>query len=298
MNVAAISNIATAISQATGEPFQPSEHSPVHGGDINTAFRLSDSHRTFFVKTNLVARQGMFEAEAAGLAEILSTQTLRSPRPICSGSTGKYAFLVLEYLELHGRRNDAEMGRQLANMHRCKHASQAARFGWQRDNTIGSTPQINTWSNDWLTFYGEQRLGYQLRLAQENGYGKTLTEPGEKLIASLPAFFSGYAPAPSLLHGDLWGGNAGFTLSGEPVTFDPAVYYGDRETDLAMTELFGGFGPDFYAAYLESWPLDPGYAKRKKLYQLYHILNHLNLFGGGYLSQAQSMIRQLLAECV
>lgn len=291
-----IAEIATAICQATGETFKPTETTRLHGGDINQAFKLGDGNRTFFVKANQAARLGMFEAEAAGLDEILSTQTLRTPRPVCVGVSGQHAFLVLEYLDLHGRRNDAELGRQLARMHQCKPDSNTHPFGWHRNNTIGSTPQINTWSNDWPSFFGQQRLGYQLRLTQENGYGQTLIDPGEKLIVHLAEFFPDRCPSPSLLHGDLWGGNAGFTSSGEPVIFDPAVYYGDREADLAMTELFGGFGQDFYAAYREAWPLAPEYATRKKLYNLYHILNHLNLFGEAYLPQAQGLIKQLIAE--
>ena len=204
----------------------------------------------------------------------------------------------MEYLDLaapgvSAQSNSADLGRQLALLHH----QTAPQFGWKRDNTIGSTPQINTWSDNWIAFLGEQRLGYQLRLAHKNGYGKQLVAQGERLMAHLADFFPGYQPVASLLHGDLWGGNAAFTVSGEPVIFDPAVYYGDREADLAMTELFGGFGRDFYAAYREAWPPDSGYATRKTLYNLYHILNHANLFGGAYPDQAENMIQRLLAIC-
>ena len=129
-----------------------------------------------------------------------------------------------------------------------------------------------------------------------NGYGDDVAELGQRLSARLPDLFDGYTPEASLLHGDLWGGNWGVDVSGEPVLFDPAVYYGDREADLAMTELFGGFSREFYAAYRQAWPLDAGYSTRKKLYNLYHVLNHFNLFGGGYLSQAQGMIDALSSE--
>jgi fructosamine-3-kinase len=142
----------------------------------------------------------------------------------------------------------------------------------------------------------DQRLGFQLRLAAQNSLGTKLQRLGELLLANLEGFFPGYRPPASLLHGDLWGGNAAFAISGEPVVFDPAVYYGDREADLAMTELFGGFDSRFYAAYREAWPLDPGYGTRKTLYNLYHILNHANLFGGGYVSQTENMLQRLLAE--
>ena len=135
-----------------------------------------------------------------------------------------------------------------------------------------------------------------MRLAGENGYGAQLQRPGERLLDALPAFFAGYLPQPSLLHGDLWGGNHAFLADGAPAIFDPAAYFGDREADLAMTELFGGYPADFYAAYRAAWPLDAGYAARRNLYNLYHILNHANLFGGGYAQQAEEMMQRLLAE--
>ncbi|MGZ8947750.1 MAG: fructosamine kinase family protein, partial [Methylococcaceae bacterium] len=169
-------------------------------------------------------------------------------------------------------------------------------FGWHRDNTIGSTLQINNQSNDWLTFWREQRLGFQLKLAGNNGYGGSLQANGECLCSDMAILFNDYMPQPSLLHGDLWAGNAAVDKLGSPVIFDPACYYGDREADLAMTELFGGFSRDFYAAYQAVWPLDDGYDVRKTLYNLYHILNHLHLFGGGYLRQAESMMAMLLSE--
>jgi fructosamine-3-kinase len=176
------------------------------------------------------------------------------------------------------------------------HRVTQARFGWVQDNTIGSTPQINTPEEDWIVFWREHRLRFQLHLATRHGHGGRLRERGERLLDEFPRLFAEYQPAASLLHGDLWSGNYAYTREGEPVIFDPAVYYGDREADLAMTELFGGFGREFYAAYREAYPLDEGYAVRKTLYNLYHVLNHLNLFGGGYLSQAQGMIDRLLSE--
>ena len=293
-----IADIAAAIRQATGNNFVPTHQSALGGGCINQAYKLGDGQRRFFVKTNQADCLGMFEAEFAGLEELRSAQAIRVPRPICLGITGLQAWLVVEYLDLaapgvSAQSNSADLGRQLALLHH----QTAPQFGWKRDNTIGSTPQINTWSDNWIAFLGEQRLGYQLRLAHKNGYVKQLVAQGERLMAHLADFFPGYQPVASLLHGDLWGGNAAFTVSGEPVIFDPAVYYGDREADLAMTELFGGFGRDFYAAYREAWPPDSGYATRKTLYNLYHILNHANLFGGAYPDQAENMIQRLLAIC-
>lgn len=196
------------------------------------------------------------------------------------------------YIEFGGKRNGRLLGTQLAAMHRIT----AAKFGWQRNNTIGATPQINTWSDDWLEFWRARRLGFQLQLAAKNGASRRLLTQGERLLADCAPLFAGRVIQPSLLHGDLWGGNAGFDGCGMPVIFDPAVYYGDRETDLAMTELFGGFGADFYAAYDEAFRRDAGYPVRRTFYDLYHILNHFNLFGGGYAQQAEAMIGETLAE--
>jgi fructosamine-3-kinase len=201
---------------------------------------------------------------------------------------------VLEHLELRPADDKGmrALGRNLARLHRVT----ARRHGWDRDNTIGSTPQINTPADDWIAFWRERRLSFQLKLAASKGHAARLSASGERLIEKLPAFFEGYTPVPSLLHGDLWSGNAAMDADGKPVIFDPAVYYGDREADLAMTELFGGFPHSFYAAYRTEYPLDAGYETRKQLYNLYHVLNHLNLFGGGYGAQAERMIEQLLAQ--
>ena len=285
--------IAREISAATGEPFTLDERLPVGGGCISDAWRITGSDgRRFFVKTNGSSRLEMFTAEADGLRAIIATATVRAPVPICSGSSGESAYLVLEYLPLGGGPAFSRLGEELAEMHR--HTREE--YGWWRDNTIGSTPQIHTPAADWVTFWRDQRLGYQLGLARRNGHAGKLLENGERLLESLPFLFSSYTPAPSLLHGDLWSGNQAVLSSGEPVIFDPAVYYGDREADIAMTELFGGFPGEFYAAYNGTWPLDEGYGVRRDLYNLYHILNHLNLFGGGYLRQARQMMERLLSE--
>jgi fructosamine-3-kinase len=234
----------------------------------------------------------MFDAEMEGLLELESANALRVPHPLVHGDSQGQAFLVLEYLDLGGPENWPAMAQGLARLH----AVSAARFGWKRNNTIGSTPQINTWAADWIEFLRNHRLGFQLELAARNNISNRLNELGEELLARLDVFFRGYQPVPSLLHGDLWSGNAAFTHAGEPVIFDPAVYFGDREADLAMTELFGGFGASFHAVYREAWVLDSGYGIRRNLYNLYHILNHANLFGGGYINQAESMMQRLLAE--
>jgi fructosamine-3-kinase len=279
------------ISRATGTPFTVQSRHSVGGGCINSATVVQDGNRRYFVKLNDAARLSMFAAEAEGLKEIAQTRSVRVPLPVCSGAVGGSAFLVLEHLKLDGA--DAHslelLGRELAQLHRATQKQ----FGWRLDNTIGSTPQINTPGADWVEFWREHRLGFQLELAARKG--RNLMRQGERLLVDLGEFFRTYHPAPSLLHGDLWGGNVGATGQ-QPVIFDPAVYYGDREVDLAMTELFGGFSARFYQAYQEAWPLDPGHKVRKTLYNLYHVLNHFNLFGGGYGSQAEHMIDSLLSE--
>lgn len=282
--------VGDAIGAATGRVFAARAVMPVGGGDINTAYRLdgADGSR-YFLKLNIERRLPMFAAEAAGLATLAAARAVRVPAAIAHGCAEGHSFLVLEYLQLAPRGNARLLGERLAALHRCT----AGRFGFEHDNFIGTTPQANGWRDNWIDFWREQRLGPQLRLAA--GHGESLRALGAALLARLADFFSDYAPPASLLHGDLWGGNHAYTADGEPVIFDPAPYYGDRETDLAMTELFGGYGPDFYAAYRAAWPLHPGYARRKTLYNLYHILNHANLFGGGYARQAEAMMRTLLA---
>ena len=288
------SHIASRISEQTGTTFEPRPPRHVGGGCINQAARLSDGCQHWFVKTNDGERLEMFEAEAEGLNAMADTHTIAVPRALCTGRHGGQSYIVIEYIEQGQPRADSQAlaGQQLAAMHR--HRAQA--FGWHRDNTIGATHQANCWNGDWVSFWREQRLGFQLRLAAQQGHGGRLQSSGEQLLARFHTLV-GHAPQASLLHGDLWGGNITFDPQGRPVIFDPAVYYGDREADLAMTELFGGFDSDFYAAYREAWPLDPGYRVRRQLYNLYHVLNHLNLFGGGYGGQALGMIDRLLAEC-
>jgi fructosamine-3-kinase len=284
--------VAEAIGAATGSPFAAAALQPIGGGDINQAFSVKSGTRRFFVKANRAERLPMLEAEAAALRELIATHSVRAPQPLCSGTAAGQAFLVLEYLDLRGSGDAARLGEQLAALHRVPQPQ----FGWAHDNWIGSTPQPNGWQRDWVAFWRDQRLGFQLRLAAQNGYGGALQRDGEALLSRLDGFFDGYTPAPSLLHGDLWGGNHGYLADGSPVVFDPAVYAGDRECDLAMSELFGGFAPAFHVAYREAWPLDAGYAVRRTLYNLYHILNHANMFGGGYAAQARRMLAQLLAE--
>lgn len=232
------------------------------------------------------------EAEADGLAWLAKAGAIRVPRFHGLGANDSEAWIELERLDLHpaDAASDARMGQSLARLH----AMIARSFGLERDNAIGATPQPNAPSDDWIAFWRERRLVFQLVLAEQNGHGGRLQDRGRRLLEVLPAFFVDYRPQPSLLHGDLWRGNRAMLGDGTPVIYDPAVYYGDREAEIAMTRLFGGFGPRFYAAYDEAWPPDAGRAVRQDLYNLYHVLNHLNLFGGGYRAQAESMIERLL----
>jgi fructosamine-3-kinase len=261
------------------------------GSALNSTWCAESPAGRWFVKVNRADRLPMLEAEAAGLALLAASGAVRVPRAQACGSDGAHAFLALEWLELGGGGHDATLGRALAAMHR----QTAPRFGWHRDNTIGTTPQVNAWHDDWAAFFVARRLRPQLEWVKERGFPRAAQDAGARLADAVPRLLAGHRPVPSLLHGDLWSGNAGALPTGEPVLFDPAVYYGDREADLAMTELFGGFGGAFYAAYEAAWPLPPGYTRRRQLYNLYHVLNHANLFGGGYLAQAQRMIDGLLA---
>lgn len=282
------------ISTATGQAFAVESSRSVSGGCINQAYLLEGQGQHYFIKLNAAAGEAMFAAEAEGLQAMASSNSVAVPQPICWGVTGSQAFLLMGYFRSGvSRQALALLGEQLAQMHQ---TTQKAGFGWHRDNTIGSTPQPNSYRANWVEFYREQRLGFQLALAARNGFGGALQSQGQCLMEQLEAFFTDYQPSPSLLHGDLWSGNYAVQDNGQPIIFDPAVYYGDREADLAMTELFGSFGSDFYAAYQATWQLDKGYAVRKNLYNLYHILNHANLFGGGYAGQAQRMIGNLLSE--
>lgn len=283
--------VEAAIARATGAPFAIRAADPVAGGCIHRSFAVSGGTSRYFVKTNDARHLDAFAAEAEGLAAILAAGA-RAPRPLCHGSDGVHAWLVMEFVELGGARDPVRLGAQLAKLH----AAHGEVYGWRRDNYIGATPQRNARTDDWARFWETQRLAPQLELAAKNGLGRSLERAGERLLAALPRILAGHRPAASLLHGDLWSGNAGFLAGGEPIVFDPAVYYGDREADLAMTELFGGFAGAFYRAYRAAAPLADGYEARKTLYNLYHVLNHANLFGGGYAVQAEDMMLRLLAD--
>ena len=297
--------LAISIGATIGASLRPQPSERVHGGSINECYRWDTDAGAIFVKVAPAQNIEMFAAEAAGLEELRRANAVRVPRVLgvgCTdaaavgvgaGDSAARAWLALEWILTAPatRMTDATLGEQLAKQHRTTQTL----FGWSRDNTIGSTSQLNAECADWITFYRDLRLRYQLDLAAKHGFNGRLQDRGAMLLHCLPQFFRTYKPAPSLLHGDLWGGNRLTDNLGQPVIFDPAVYYGDREADIAMTRLFGGYGKDFYTAYEAAWPRDPGHEARADLYNLYHVLNHLNLFGEGYLRQATAMIDCLLA---
>ena len=284
--------VARELQNRTGFRCDPSRARAVGGGSINQAFKLPGDPGPLFVKINRAAALAAFEAEAEGLESLRAARGVAVPGVIASGCIGETAYLALEWVELGGRSTSVQrrLGEGLAIQHRAT----SERFGWHRHNTIGATPQHNTPSEDWIEFFRRERLDFQLELARQNGLPRQILSQGRKLSERLEPFFSSYRPEPSLLHGDLWSGNWGADDAGTPYLFDPAVYYGDREADLAMTRLFGGFGIDFYVAYEQRWPLAPGRERRVDLYNLYHLLNHFNLFGAGYLGQVAASLGRLL----
>lgn len=293
------SALLTAIRQNCAEKTAPwADITRIHclgGGSISRAFVLESRRDKIFVKVNAAERVEMFAAEADGLTALAACPTLCVPRVIGYGSQDEHAYLILEHLDLLPLRHAADSaaaGRALAALH----GMSGSAFGWQRDNFIGSTPQYNTQHATWAAFFNSQRLQPQLTLAKQRGATTRLLERGLQLAERLDELFADHRPAASLLHGDLWYGNAAVDSKRRLVLFDPAVYFGDREADLAMCELFGGFSDEFFAAYRQALPLPSGYARRKTLYQLYHVLNHFNLFAGGYHGQAERMIDKLLAD--
>lgn len=284
--------IEQAISEHFGTPFSIEEHEKLSGGDINQAYVISGEDQRYFVKVNDKAHLERFQLEAEQLNQLKLSNTVNTPQVITFGNSKQHAFLVLEYIVLKSldkAGGSYEFGKQLAKLHRWGDQKE---YGNDLDNFIGDTLQPNSWMKNWSRFFSEQRIGWQLQLLKEKGVhivdiDDCIEEVHQRLL--------NHSPRPSLLHGDLWHGNVAQSVSG-PVVYDPASYWGDRECDIAMTELFGAFDRDFYKGYEDEWPLDHQYQWRKPVYQLYHILNHLNLFGGQYLSQAESMIEKIMSE--
>ncbi len=285
--------IESAITNATGETAHVTDSQTCHGGSINDSrvMYLSDG-RQVFIKTHAAATElpGMFVLEFEALKLLSEPDVIRVPAAIACGDD----FIVMEAFKEAGRKPEWPelMGRQLAQLHQ---ATQNARCGFERDNYIGTTRQVNTWSANWLVFWREQRLGSQLELfSRRTGKDDRLLKLGEALMEKLDDYLGVIDEPAVLLHGDLWSGNAAADENGEPIIYDPASYYGHREAEIGMMRMFGGFGPRCEAAYAEVWPLDTGAEERITLYRLYHELNHLNLFGSGYYQSCIATMESLL----
>lgn len=287
--------LVSAIREACGMDLQQAELQPAGGGCINRSFTVRIHGQRYFIKLNSADHLDLFEAEADGLGALARCSAFRVPSVLGHGASEQLAFLLLEHIALQPLSSAADAAR-FADALVQLHQDLDTRFGWQRDNYIGASAQCNTPNEGWAVFFVRCRLEPQLALARANGHGDALGRDAVTLLERVPALFLDYRPRPSLLHGDLWHGNAAIDEHGRPVIFDPAVYRGDRDADLAMSELFGGFPTAFYARYRAAWPLAEGYEQRKLLYNLYHILNHLNLFGRGYLGEAQRMLRTLVTQ--
>ncbi|MCL9783298.1 fructosamine kinase family protein [Vibrio sp. S4M6] len=285
-----------AISQQLSEKlmfsFNISEKTKLSGGDISESYMISDGQDRYFVKVNTRECHSIFEIEAENIKALRTTDTIYIPELVMTGTTKSHSFIVLNYLSikpLDDPQNSYLFGQQLARLHSW---GDQGEYGFDRDNYIGTTIQPNPWHRKWHRFFSEQRIGWQLQLLSEKGIN--LVDISE-LTRFISEVLSSHHPKPSLLHGDLWSGNAGNSAFG-PICFDPACYWGDRECDIAMTELFKGFLPEFYQGYQSVLPLDSGYQQRKDIYNLYHVLNHCNQFGGHYLAQAESLIDTIVSR--
>lgn len=269
----------------------------VGGGSIANAYRLDTTRGTFFLKYARGEAGRSFEAEAEGLSALgreAEGTGIRVPRLLLARNEGEEpGLLLLEWIP-QGRIEPgywSRFGKALSVLHR-KEPPGGEAWGFHRDNFIGATPQRNGWMRDWPGFFRERRLAPQIELARRNGRWEARWNGwADRLLASLDSLLP-RRPERSLLHGDLWSGNHVVGKGGVPWLIDPAVYVGHREADLAMTELFGSFPPTFYEAYTQAWPLEPGYPERREIYNLYHLLNHLNLFGGGYAASVERILHR------
>jgi fructosamine-3-kinase len=262
----------------------------VSGGSINRAAKISTNRGDLFLKWNNSAPDDFFEKEADGLKRLDSAGTaLRIPKVISSGKPGndRPGYLLMEFIE-EGRSGDSyEFGRNLSKMHQ----PNAEQFGLEVDNYIGSLPQSNSHHDNWINFFVQERINPQIQMAVDSGkLSSGIFQNWERLASKLDEIFP--SAKPSLLHGDLWGGNYLFNSEGKAVLIDPAVYYGHPEMDMAFTKMFGGFSEDFYEGYESETPLMPGFSKRVPIYNLYPLLVHVNLFGGHYISQFNSILRK------
>lgn len=277
-----------------GSDCQITDRQRVSGGDINKCFKLIlSSGRVVFLKENRLSLAHMFAAECMGLLELSNAvkgiEGISVPKSLAWGLDGDRSFLLMEHISQGRLKSGVSFGESLAELHR---GARSDTCGFEQNNWIGSTPQLNNLTASWHVFFAEYRLGFQWKMAREKGFGDLTTDRAMERIQSNISNILPAPDRPSLLHGDLWGGNWMAGVEGRVWLIDPAVYYGHREADIAMTELFGGFPSEFHDVYQSTWPLDPGFGERKKLYNLYHLLNHLNLFGSSYWPGVMSGIDQ------
>lgn len=299
-------SIEQAISIETGKPFYISTTQEISLGGtkasaftslldnkappLNLTFKVSDGQRCYFIKINNKDYLENFQAEAYSLKQLNTLANIASPKVATLGTSLDKSFLVLDYIDFSKAKPILwyQLGQQLAQMH---YETRHGQFGWQHDNYIGSTIQPNQWSSNWTTFFADQRIAWQLQLLSERSI---VLGNIEHIAQVCHDALLHHQVTPCLVHGDLWQGNTGF--SGEQaMIFDPACYYGDREVDIAMTELFGHFPDDFYHGYQAEYPLDEGYGQRKLVYNFYHILNHANIFGGIYIDQAKAALSRIMS---
>ena len=289
-----MSDLIREISIHSGIDLQCTDEIVSFAAQQPTHLRVYSEDAVYFLKVGSKSDVNRFVAEAMGLELIALTNTVHTPRVFNVGYVRDNAYILMEFLEMGPQTNHSalELGKQLALMHQ----TTADSFGLNQTNWIGLTKQFNKQEADWVVFYRDQRLLPQLELAYSKGYATALEDKATNLLNNLNVFFEDYFPTPSLLHGDLWSGNWGTLCNKKPVIFDPAVYYGDREADIAMTLLFGGFSEEFYESYNSIWQTSPGFSIRQDLYNFYHVINHLNIFGNSYLLLSENLLDKLILK--
>ena len=280
-----VKHIESICSRIENKPVRLRAYEQIYGGDINQAYRLAMTEQDYFIKINQAAHLDMFQKEASGLELLAKARAFVVPKVFETGMFEDNSFILMEFIpSLTSGDNPRNFAENLAKLHRHTHDC----FGWEDDNYIGILPQQNTCHTNWIDFHIQNRLQFQLDRAGEKIPLEIKTQ-FQTLYAKLPDILS--VEKPSLLHGDLWNGNYFYNLQGQAVVFDPAIYFGHREVDLAMMALFGGFPREIYDVYNQLFPLQPDWKNRLKIYQLYPLLVHVNLFGTSYLSG----IKQVLA---
>ena len=285
-------SIESDLSKFYGEQIFLTGHTVRGGGSINDAYELKTNHGKFFVKLNSSSQYpNMFNREAEGLNALIGPNVIDVPAPLAVGEAEGSAYLILEYIENGKPGNNfwGQFAHSLSNLHRVNNE----KFGFDTDNYIGSLTQSNKWHADWTNFFIQERLEPLVKSSRDKGVlNKESTGHFDNLYSKMERYFP--EESPSLIHGDLWSGNFTCNSKGNPVIFDPAVYYGHREMDIAMSRLFGGFPAAFYEAYNEHFPLESGWEDRLEIANLYPLMVHVNLFGGSYLYEVHRVLGRLV----